>query len=153
MLARPVTVEVTGGVVAGAERIIETFDGKKFTETGRRPMPRPLYPATLARLRDQNLWPPIAFLYRRAAGDAIGHYRESLLSLSDWDFNVRLAQRYEIAVIPETFAHWHLRPTESGANNPYANVPYFRNLHDVMKLKWEWGQIPPLWCYLYWWRY
>ncbi len=142
-----------GGVAAGAERVIERFDGQKFTELARKPMPRPLFPATRKRLQEQNLWPPIAFLYRRAAGDAVGNYRESVLSLSDWDFNVRLAQRYEIGVIADILAYWHLRPSERGPGNPYANVPYKANLRDLIKLKRDWGQIPPFWGYLFWWRY
>ena len=140
-------------VVAGAQQVIEQFDGERFTETGRRPMAWPLAPVTLERLLDHNLWPPIAFPYRRTAGDAVGHYRDGINALSDWDFNVRLARRFEIGVVPEVLAHWHRRPAARGPKNPYANVSYKANLRDVMKLKWEWGQIPPLWCYLFWWHY
>ena len=142
-----------GGVATGAELLFEHFDGKEFTETGRKPMPRPAFPATLKRIQKHNLWPPIAFVHRRAAGDAVGHYRESVLTLSDWDFYVRLAQRYDLAVIPETLAYWHLRPKARGALAAYANVGYRAHLKDIMRLRREWGQIPPLWCYLFWWRY
>ncbi len=142
-----------GGVATGAKRLFERFDGTKFTEIGRRPMPRPVFPATLKRLRKHNLWPPIAFVYRRAAGDAIGHYRESIQALSDWDLNVRLAQHYDLAVIAETLAYWHLRSGARGAQAAYANVGYRAHLRDVMRLRREWGLIPPLWCYLMWWRY
>ena len=142
-----------GGVAVGAERVIEQYDGEKFTEFSRKPMPAPLFPATLARLQRQNLWPPIALLYRRAAADVVGHYREDFLALSDWDFNVRLARRFNIGVISDILAYWHLRPAERGVNNPYANVGYLANLKELMKLKREWGRIPPFWSYLFWWRY
>jgi len=38
--------------------------------------------------------PPIAFLYERAAGEAVGHYRIDLPVLGDWDFNLRFAERF-----------------------------------------------------------
>lgn len=142
-----------GGVATGAELQFEQFDGSKFTEIARKPMPRPMIPATLARIQKHNLWPPIAFLYRRAAGDAVGHYRESYPALCDWDFNVRLAQRYELGVIPEVLAYWHQRPAMRGIRAVYANVGYRTHLKDLMRLRREWGRVPPLWCYLLWWRY
>jgi glycosyltransferase involved in cell wall biosynthesis len=142
-----------GGVATGAEQLFEHFDGTKFIEIGRQQMPRPAVPVTLRGIQKRNHWPPIAFVYRRAAGDSVGHYRENMRALGDWDFNVRLAQRYELAVIPETLAYWHLRPAVRGPQSAYANIGYKAHLRDLMRLKREWGRFPPLWRYLLWWRY
>jgi glycosyltransferase involved in cell wall biosynthesis len=140
------------GAATGAARLFERFDGECFTETGREPMRRLVEPITLRSLQRRNLWPPIAFVYARSAADTVGHYRNDVRILADWDFNVRFARRFRIAAIPDVLAFWHIRRVQA-ANDTYANMAYRGHLDDLMRLKREWGQIPPLWRYLLWWRY
>ena len=140
------------GVVAGTELVYERFRDGRLVEIRRRRMPLPASPLGPA-LRQQNRFPPIAFLYERAAGEALGHYRVDLPVLGDWDFNLRFAERFGIAVIAEPLAYWHHRPRFWGLPPLYANSSYWLHLADQMRLQREWGQIPDLWRYLLLWRY
>jgi hypothetical protein len=116
-------------------------------------MPVPASPVDAMSLRGSNTFPPIAFLYKREASAAIGHYRTTIPLLTDWEFNVRFAERFAVGVIPQTLAYWHRRKLATGASRTYANYSYRRNLDVLMQLKREWGMPRPLWRYLLWWRY
>jgi glycosyltransferase involved in cell wall biosynthesis len=141
------------GVIVGTDMVYERFRGGRLVETKRRAMPLPADPVTVAALRRHNRFPPIAFLYERAAGEAVGHYRIDLPVLGDWDFNLRFAERFGIGVIGETLAYWHHRPRSWRRPRLYANSRYGLHLADQMRLRREWGQFPDLWRYLLLWRY
>ncbi len=141
------------GVIVGTDIIYERFRRGRFVETRRRAMALPADPVTDAALRRHNRFPPIAFLYGRAAGEAVGHYRVDLPVLGDWDFNLRFAERFGIGVIGEALAYWHHRPRSWRLPPLYANSRYGQHLADQMRLQREWGQIPDLWRYLLLWRY
>lgn len=140
-------------VATGSEMIFERMESDRLVELRRRPMPSPRLPITAAALRRRNLFPPIAFLYERAAAEAIGHFRADIPLLTDWDFFVRFADRFQIGYLPQTLAYWHRREVAEGQASVYSNYSYRRNLDVMMKLKREWGMLPPLWRYLLWWRY
>jgi glycosyltransferase involved in cell wall biosynthesis len=141
------------GVVAGTELVFEQIDGGSIRELRRTLMKQPPIQLTAAVLRRRNAFPPIAFIYDRLAGEAAGGYREDLQALGDWDFNVRFASRFKIGQIPDVLAYWHHRPKVPGRPSAYANSPYRDHMECLMRLKREWGQVPPLWRYLLWWRY
>lgn len=56
-----------------------------------------------------NTFPPIAFLFRRAAYDLVGGFNADYPVLGDWDFNLRLLQHGEIGVIPTALSNYHHR--------------------------------------------
>ena len=141
------------GVVAGTALVLERFEGNRLVEATRRTLPLPTAPMTPQLLRKRNPFPPISFLFRRSAFEDVGPYREDLSALGDWEFNIRLAQRFRIGVIPETLAFWHIRRGVRGARPGYANSSYWAHLRSLMKLKREWGQPRPLWRYVLLWRY
>jgi glycosyltransferase involved in cell wall biosynthesis len=141
------------GVVTGTAIISERYQDGVFVEQRRRRMPLPSDPVLAADLRRHNRFPPIAFLFERAAAEAIDNYRTDLPVLGDWDFNLRFAERFGIGVAPETLAYWHHRTKFGGLSELYANSRYARLLADHMRLQREWGQIPGLWRYLLVWRY
>jgi glycosyltransferase involved in cell wall biosynthesis len=141
------------GVVVGTDLIYERFRGEKFVEFRRRRMPVPAEALAPAALRRRNRFPPIAFLYERAASEALGQYRTDLPVLGDWDFNLRFAERFGIGVIDEPLAFWHHRPKIWPLPGLYANSSYWLHLGDQMRLQREWGQMPDLWRYLMLWRY
>jgi glycosyltransferase involved in cell wall biosynthesis len=72
----------------------------------------------LAALAAWNQFTINAIVFSRAAWQGAGTFREDLPVLEDWEFNVRLALRNEIAVITRPLAHYRRRPaaTESSAN-------------------------------------
>jgi len=65
---------------------------------------------SLHKMAVRNTFPPISFLYDRKIHEEIGYYDEELDVLEDWEFNLRFLQKYNIAVIPELLANYHLRP-------------------------------------------
>ncbi len=69
-----------------------------------------------------NSFPPISFLYRRSAYDAIGGYDETLPVLGDWDFNIRFLEKFDIGVIPELLALYHHRDTITDPDDVYGNT-------------------------------
>lgn len=140
-------------VGTGAALVFERIEGGRIWEIGRRRMRAPPSPISPAALRRRNPFPPICFLYERAAADAIGHYRADLPILSDWDFYVRFSEQFGIGAIPEVLAFWHQRRTPAGTGDGYANSRYKAHLDGMMRLKREWKEWPPLWRYLLWWRY
>ena len=72
-----------------------------------------------ADLAEHNIFPPIAFLFRRQVYAEVGPFHEGLPALGDWHFNRRVAARRLIGVLPETLAHWHIRePSDWAPNSP-----------------------------------
>jgi glycosyltransferase involved in cell wall biosynthesis len=61
-------------------------------------------------MADQNLFPPISFLFKRSVMNEIGLFNESLPVLGDWDFHLRFIEKYDISVIPSLLANYHIRP-------------------------------------------
>lgn len=141
------------GVVVGTELIYEHFKHDELVEFRRRRMRVPADSLVPSALRRHNRFPPIAFLYERAAGETLGQYRTDLPVLGDWDFNLRFAERFGIGVIDEPLAYWHHRPKFGVSPRLYANSSYWLHLADQMRLQREWGQMPDLWRYLMVWRY
>jgi GT2 family glycosyltransferase len=107
------------GAVTRCVTVIEEIEGERILTLDRRPQNPWLRALHLADLAVRNLYPPIAFLYRREAYERVGGYDESLPVLGDWDFNLKLALAGEIRVIPETLAHYHVRV---GGGPDYANT-------------------------------
>lgn len=66
-----------------------------------------------------NLFPPIAFIYKREVYDKIGYYDESLPVLGDWDFNLRFMRQYDIEKIDDLLAYYHYR--EPKPDDVYSN--------------------------------
>ena len=74
---------------------------------------------SLYRMAQSNIFPPISFLYRREALDAIGPYRADLPVLGDWEFNLRFMARFDICIVPSALAFYHQRT--SGAESQLGN--------------------------------
>lgn len=66
---------------------------------------------SLFRMTESNIFPPISFVYRRKALEAIGGYRKDLPVLGDWEFNLRFMTQFDIYVIPYALAFYHHRLT------------------------------------------
>ncbi|MBY0430706.1 MAG: glycosyltransferase, partial [Rhodospirillales bacterium] len=63
----------------------------------------------LAAVARGNQFPPISFLFRRTALEAVGTYDEAFPVLGDWDFNLRFLARFDIGVVERPLAFWHNR--------------------------------------------
>jgi glycosyltransferase involved in cell wall biosynthesis len=103
------------GVVTHSARITERLEDDTVTILGSEPYTPGLMAITLMAMARTNMFPPIAFVYRRSALKTIGKYNPGLPVLGDWEFNLRFLECYEIEVIPELLANYHIRPsTKSG---------------------------------------
>jgi glycosyltransferase involved in cell wall biosynthesis len=108
------------GAVAWAERVSERIEGDRIIELRRESYNDWLREVELWRLLQQNLFPPISFVFARAALAEVGGFDPTLPVLGDWDFNLRFCARFEIAVVPEHLAGYHHRPP--GAAGYYGNT-------------------------------
>jgi len=106
-----------GGVITWSWLIVEALDDAGLWEQRSRAIyDDTLRTVSLVDLAIENRFPPISFLFRRAALDAVGPFREEHTVLGDWDFHLRVLERFDIGVIPEPLANYHHRAqTTSGA--------------------------------------
>jgi len=115
--------EGMGGVVTRTVQVDEHEVGGAWVEVGRKLLQAQLRSVNLFQLASVNQFSPNAFVYARAAYDVVGGYREDLPVLDDWDFNLRFLQKFDVAVIPEGLANYHIRPQVTdgaGANSQVA---------------------------------
>ena len=97
------------GVITQTLEVREQIDAKGDPETiDRRPY-IPLSEISLFRLGYENPFPPIAFCYRRTAYETIGPYDPRFSVAGDYDFNFRFLRRYEVGVINQALAYYHMR--------------------------------------------
>ncbi|MGC9450634.1 MAG: glycosyltransferase [Oceanipulchritudo sp.] len=97
------------GVATQSTQVIEEVSLKgEIIEKQRRPY-YPFEYVNLGDLCNRNLFPPIAFLYRREVHEKIGLFRQDFDVLGDHDFNLRFVRHFEIGVIPTFHAYYHWR--------------------------------------------
>lgn len=128
-VARHAHVRNFGGAVCYANEVHEAIDGARVLQLKSAPMTFADGDLTLWRMCVGNFFPPIAFLYTREALEATGPYREDLPVQGDWEFNLRFMQRYEIGVVRERLANYHIRVPERSAEGSYANSVEKAELH------------------------
>lgn len=76
-----------------------------------------------------NLFSPISFVYRAKVYKEIGYFDEDLKVLEDWEFNIRFLMKYDIEVIEESLANYHIRKNNN-INEEFKNtVTSKRKLH------------------------
>jgi glycosyltransferase involved in cell wall biosynthesis/predicted HAD superfamily hydrolase len=99
-----------GGVVTWSQVIVEELseDGE-ITIHDRSIFNDRMYGISLLDLAVENRFPPISFLFRRAAMDAVGPFNDQHGVLGDWEFHLRLLRWFDIDVIPEPLANYHHR--------------------------------------------
>jgi glycosyltransferase involved in cell wall biosynthesis/FMN phosphatase YigB (HAD superfamily) len=110
----------TQGVVTQSVWIIEQMRSDGGVEEVQR---SPYFQFTnlrLFNLAGENAFPPIAFVFRRAAYNAVGPFEPAYNEIGDWEFNLRFLARYEIAVLNEALALYHWRRAAGGGGD-YGN--------------------------------
>lgn len=108
------------GVATQCERIDEevSADGA-IKEISRSPHNPNMEWVSLESVLIANPFPPICFLCRRAAFDAVGGNDPGLGQSHDWLLLIRLLSRFRVDVIPEPLAFYHhrLQPGSSYGNS------------------------------------
>lgn len=97
------------GVVTYSARVIEDITSGEPVTVSVDAYNDKLRAIYLSDMCEYNRFPPISFLFRRSAYEAVGGFDENLPVLGDWDFNLRLLLRGEIALLPEMLANYHHR--------------------------------------------
>ncbi|MDP2520913.1 glycosyltransferase [Shimia thalassica] len=111
-----------GGVLTGTEYVSEEIRGDDVIIHDRIPYMDWVRNIQLAELMSQNLFAPIAFLYRRKLFDEIGGYNQDLPVLGDWFYNLEFILRADIKVLNETLAYYHHRDRgDSSRSGIYSN--------------------------------
>lgn len=103
------------GVVSRSILVEEIINQSQeaITKVGERPYDDSLHAVTLFHIaRLNNIFPPISFLYEKKVLNEIGYYREDLHVLGDWEFNLRFLEHYDIGVVPEYLANYHIRKSD-----------------------------------------
>ncbi|WP_420403777.1 glycosyltransferase [Nisaea sp.] len=112
--------DLYAGVVTHSTYIAEEIGDGRVREQERRPFNGWLASIQLAEMAVANLFPPIAFLFRRTLWEKLGGYDESLPVLGDWDFNLRFLMEADIGVLAKPLANYHHR-SDTTAGDSYAN--------------------------------
>jgi SAM-dependent methyltransferase len=112
-------IDETGhdAAVSRSRLVCEAWNGRCYVRREAAEFGPALGAITAADVAERNLFPPIAFLFRRRVYDEVGPFHEGLPALGDWHFNRRVAARRTIGVVPETLAHWHIRAPDDQAPN------------------------------------
>lgn len=123
------------GVVTWSQVIVEQIvDGYDILETDRFIFNDRLYNLSLVDLGIENRFPPISFLFRRSAFEEVGRFREEFGVLGDWDFHLRMLERFDLEVIPEPLAGYHHR--HEGTAGAYGNsVHAQRDVHIAKRME------------------
>lgn len=103
-----------GGVMTHSVYISEEIDDGNVIERGRWPYKDWVRNVHLAEMACDNMFPPIAFVFRRRIYNEIGGFREELPVLGDWCFNLEFLFKTDIGVIAKPLANYHHRDRSSG---------------------------------------
>ena len=104
-----------GGVAVRTAVVYETVDGEQIHTLRQEVLASDMTDVTLFEMIRRNYAPPISLLYRREVHDVVGEYAVDLPVLADWDFNLRMLQRFDVGFIDgEPLAFWHHRENATG---------------------------------------
>lgn len=127
-----------GGVCTRTRMVREHIEGDTVVRDGDEPFLYDVKAVTLARVLRSNCMTPISFLYRRSCLDAIGPYRPDLPVLGDWEFNVRFLRRFDVGLIDQPLAFYHVRPPSTGqmANSIHGVFGDHREVEALLRNSW-----------------
>ena len=105
------------GVMVETEIVYERADGTGWVQTHRVPYWEGMTALSFTALLEVNRAVPISFLYRRALHDELGPYDETLDTVEDWEFYLRVTAKYPLVFLGGTpLAFWTQRPAATGAD-------------------------------------
>lgn len=103
--------QLLGAVVVRSDKIVEALQGTMIHQKKQSHWMPDLKVINLYRQCLDNQLTPIATLFRRSAYEAVGKFDSTLPVVGDWEFGVRLLQKYEIDFVDPGFAlaYYHHR--------------------------------------------
>lgn len=124
-----------GAVVVRTDKVLEEVIGNTIEVRKTAPWMPDIKTINLYRQCIDNQFTPIATLFRRSAYKAVGKFDETLPVVGDWEFGVRLLQKYDADYIDpgHALAYYHHRAYKSGVegNTSFAGNDrhrYYSNL-------------------------
>jgi GT2 family glycosyltransferase len=123
-----------GAIICRTEAVYERVEGDVVTPCGREPFNPGLEQVRPEALFQKNRFTINAALWKRTVFDAVGGFSEVLPVLEDWDFNLRAAVRFQLAVLPCMLARYHLRPR----TDPLPNTRMREHGRIAAQLQREW---------------
>ncbi len=117
VIAREGAAPDFGGVVTQTLAVYERLVGGCLQQRKLEPFNPGLDAVDLAALASENRFTNNALVFRRDAFAVLGPFREDLPVLDDWEFNVRLAAKFRLVVVPQPLARYHQRPATDPAPN------------------------------------
>lgn len=98
------------GVITHTNQIVEKVVGNEIRQVKSRPFNYELKGIiSIYDMFKNNQFPPISFIYRTEVYDEVGYFDENLEVLEDWDFYLRFLMKYDIHIIEEPLANYHIR--------------------------------------------
>jgi glycosyltransferase involved in cell wall biosynthesis len=97
------------GIMCHTTAVVERADSTSVTERYRFSWNGWVRAVALVQLAATNFIPPISFVYEKEVLSEIGFFKD-LKFADDWEFYLRFLSKFDIAVLPEHLANWHLRP-------------------------------------------
>ncbi len=97
------------GVITYSKEIKEKIIGDEILKLSEKPYNGHLGGIFLHDILQENTFAPISFLFSRNVLKTIGLYNEGLPVLGDWDFNIRFLEKFEIGLIQQFLANYHIR--------------------------------------------
>lgn len=106
-----------GAVVVRANKIVEEVSGQTIKQLKSSQWMDDLRVVNLYRQCIDNQFTPIATLFRRSAYQDVGKFDSTLPVVGDWEFGVRLLQKYDVDFIDPGYAlaNYHHRAHVAGA--------------------------------------
>lgn len=109
--------ESVRGAVCHTTQIHETIQSSEVVELRRQDLTPGLASISIPQILEINRFMPIAFLFERSVLDTIGLFDESLPVVGDWEFNIRFFMKYDVIVLQDKLANYHVRQ-DTGDNLP-----------------------------------
>ena len=103
-------------VATATDLVTEQVEGERFTTLEVARYLLWMRSITIYRMCYENLFAPIAFVFRRQVFEDIGYFDQNLRGYGDWDFQLRFLQRYDIDYLdtPAALVFYHQRPEATG---------------------------------------
>lgn len=109
------------GVVTRVDMVTERRVRNKWKEIERSVFMAWSHAIYIVDMMQQNLFPPIAFLFRRSIYNKVGGFNEEMMVLGDWEFALRILVHEDIARIKTHLANYYIREANAATNDPYRN--------------------------------
>lgn len=107
------------GVITHITQIFERVEKDSVIEERRQDFDPWLASISIPQISEINRFLPISFMFERSVFDEIGMFDENLPVIGDWEFNIRYFMKYDVLIINENLANYHVRTNSAPV---YANT-------------------------------